>query len=106
MLDAELKVCLVSQTTAEVEGFEKVAEAVREHFLDAVIEKTLCPTTAARQKEAEELSKKCSQMLVIGDKTCSNTAKLASVCKKYCKHVYQKNICSVRSQSSQQKGNK
>ena len=88
VLDAELKVCLVSQTTAEVEGFEKVAEAVREHFLDAVIEKTLCPTTAARQKEAEELSKKCSQMLVIGDKTSSNTAKLASVCKKYCKHVH------------------
>lgn len=50
--------------------------------------KTLCPTTAARQKEAEELSKKCSQMLVIGDKTSSNTAKLASVCKKYCKHVH------------------
>ena len=69
VLDAELKVCLVSQTTAEVEGFEKVAEAVREHFWDAVIEKTLCPTTAARQKEAEELSKKCSLMLVIGD-TC------------------------------------
>lgn len=46
-----------------------------------MIEKTLCPTTAARQKEAEELSKKCSQMLVIGDKTSSNTAKLASVCK-------------------------
>ena len=88
VLDAELKVCLVSQTTAEVEGFEKVAEAVREHFLDAVIEKTLCPTTAARQKETEELSKKCSQMLVIGDKTSSNTAKLASVCKKYCKHVH------------------
>lgn len=88
VLDAELKVCLVSQTTAEVEGFEKVSETVREHFLDAVIEKTLCPTTAARQKEAEELSKKCSQMLVIGDKTSSNTAKLASVCKKYCKHVH------------------
>ena len=87
-LDKAMNVCLVSQTTADAEGFEAVAEAAKEHFKNAVIEKTLCPTTAARQKEAEELSKKCTRMLVIGDKTSSNTAKLASVCKKYCEEVH------------------
>ena len=87
-LDEAMNVCLVSQTTADAEGFETVAEAAKVHFKNAVIEKTLCPTTAARQKEAEELSKKCTRMLVIGDKTSSNTAKLASVCKKYCEEVH------------------
>ncbi len=87
-LDKAMNVCLVSQTTADAEGFEAVAEAAKVHFKNAVIEKTLCPTTAARQKEAEELSKKCTRMLVIGDKTSSNTAKLAAVCKKYCEEVH------------------
>lgn len=50
--------------------------------------KNALPDHCGAAKEAEELSKKCSQMLVIGDKTSSNTAKLASVCKKYCKHVH------------------
>lgn len=87
-LDNGMKVCLVSQTTAQAQGFAEIAAAVKRHFYDAVIENTVCPTTSARQKEAEELSRKCTMMLVIGDKTSSNTAKLAAVCKKYCKYVH------------------
>ena len=87
-LDPTKRVCLVSQTTADAEGFENIASLVKAHFVDAIIEKTVCPTTAARQKEAEKLSQSCTKMVVIGDKNSSNTAKLASVCKKYCKHVH------------------
>lgn len=87
-LDRNMSVCLVSQTTAEADGFDGVATAAKEHFREALIERTVCPTTAARQQEAAELSKLCSQMFVIGDKKSSNTAKLAAVCKKYCKYVH------------------
>jgi (E)-4-hydroxy-3-methyl-but-2-enyl pyrophosphate reductase len=80
-------VSLIAQTTTSVALFEAAAAQARLHFSDLHVFRTICSTTEARQKEAEELSKSCTRMVVIGDENSSNTQKLLSVCKKHCKHI-------------------
>ncbi|MBR0136511.1 MAG: bifunctional 4-hydroxy-3-methylbut-2-enyl diphosphate reductase/30S ribosomal protein S1 [Clostridia bacterium] len=81
------KVCLVSQTTFDLETFKRVAERFERVFHNGKVFNTVCSTTEQRQKEAAELSAKCDVMLVLGDKHSSNTQKLASICENYCKKV-------------------
>ena len=86
-LEKETAVSLIAQTTASVALFEAAEQAARTYYSDLHIFRTLCSTTQARQKEAEWMGQNCTQMVVIGDENSSNTQKLLSVCKKYCKHV-------------------
>ena len=76
---------VLTQTTFNVSKFEdirkkikKIANSLRKTvvFFDSI-----CYTTLWRQREAEELSQKCDIMLVIGDKTSSNTQKLVEICR-------------------------
>lgn len=80
-------VSLIAQTTTSVALFEAAAAQARLHFSDLHVFRTICSTTEARQKEAEQLSRSCIRMVVIGDENSSNTQKLLSVCKKHCKHI-------------------
>ncbi len=80
-------VSLIAQTTTSVALFEAAAAQARLHFSDLHVFRTICSTTEARQKEAEQLSRSCTRMVVIGDENSSNTQKLLSVCKKHCKHI-------------------
>jgi 4-hydroxy-3-methylbut-2-enyl diphosphate reductase len=41
-----------------------------------------------RQREAEELSRSCDRMIVVGGKNSSNTAKLAQICQHHCRTVH------------------
>ena len=45
---------------------------------------SICYTTVRRQREAVELAEKSDIILVVGDKTSSNTQKLVSLCKTRC----------------------
>lgn len=80
-------VSLLAQTTTSVSLFETAEELAQKRYADLHVFRTICSTTAARQKEAEELSKTCTRMIVIGDENSSNTQKLLSVCKKHCKQL-------------------
>lgn len=81
------KVCLVSQTTANAAEFANTEAVVRERCGELITFNTICNTTGLRQQEAEELSKKCSRMIVVGGHHSANTKKLYAICKKYCKNV-------------------
>lgn len=81
------KACLVSQTTAEAGAFDAAADAVRSRCGELLCFNTICQTTRQRQIEAEELSKICTKMYVVGGHHSSNTQKLRAVCKKHCKTV-------------------
>ncbi len=81
------RACLVSQTTAQLEGFQALQAALFAKIEELECYCTICPTTRQRQEEAAELSKKCTKILVVGGHESSNTQKLANVCKKNCKHV-------------------
>ncbi len=81
------KICLVSQTTANAEEFSRVEDAVRERCDELCTFNTICKTTGQRQQEAEELSRNCTRMIVVGGHHSANTKKLCAICKKYCKNV-------------------
>ncbi len=80
-------VTLIGQTTTSVSLFELAAEKARSRFADLHVFQTVCSTTSQRQREAEEIARKCTKVIVIGDKNSSNTQKLVQVCKKHCKQV-------------------
>ena len=77
--------CLVVQTTFDSQEFKKMADIITARFPGIEIHNTICSTTCERQREADELSRKCDAMLVLGDRHSSNTQKLKEICKKNCK---------------------
>ena len=88
LLDANDPYCIVAQTTASAQEYDKICSVAALCLHDARVTDTLCSATKARQKEAELISRDATIMFVIGDRCSSNTAKLAQVCQKDCYHVY------------------
>ena len=79
--------CLVVQTTFDYDAFIKLAAQIGLRFPGITVHNTICAITKERQTEAEELSRICDIMLVLGDKNSSNTQKLKKICEKNCKHT-------------------
>ncbi len=79
---------VVAQTTYSEEKFEKIIKTLR-NICEKTVEifKTICYTTIERQNEAEELSKHCDAVLVIGGLNSSNTNKLYEICTRNCANV-------------------
>jgi len=83
------KVCVVCQTTYDRTKFEKILDKInKNHIKTLEIFDTICYTTKENQTQANELSKKCDAMVVIGGKNSSNTSKLRDICIKNCKNVF------------------
>ena len=83
------KVCLVCQTTMDRHTFETISDYVKSIATEPLIFDTICSATNERQKEAAQIAAKVDMMLVVGGSNSSNTAKLTSICKKYCSNTYQ-----------------
>ena len=79
---------VVAQTTYSEEKFEKIIKILG-NICEKTVEvfKTICYTTIGRQNEADELSKQCDAVLVIGGLNSSNTNKLYDICAKNCPNV-------------------
>ena len=73
---------VVAQTTFNTKLFDDLAEQIRTKKPDAKIVNTICAATRERQAEADKLSQEVGIMLVLGDKSSSNTRKLYETCKK------------------------
>ncbi len=88
--DIALKeLCVVCQTTFSAEKFEKIIKNIKKVCEKTVaVFKTICYTTIERQKEVEELSKRCEAILVVGGLNSSNTNKLYELAKKNCANVF------------------
>lgn len=76
--------CLVVQTTFDHDTFNEMRAHIEREYPEITVNNTICTTTRERQTEADELSRKCDVMLVLGDKNSSNTQKLKEICKKNC----------------------
>lgn len=86
---AEKDLCVVCQTTFSKEKFAKIIKNIEKVCEKTVaVFQTICYTTIGRQTEAENLSKECDAMLVIGGLNSSNTNKLYDICTQHCKHVF------------------
>lgn len=81
-------VCLVAQTTINRNVFEDICEQIKKSCTNVEINDTICASTRKRQIEANELSKQCDIMFVVGGRSSSNTKKLYEICKKNCEKTY------------------
>lgn len=77
----EDKYCVVSQTTANLENFDKIIEKLKTKIQDLTIKNTICFATKERQLSAKDLAGEVDCMIVIGGKHSSNTQKLVNICK-------------------------
>jgi 4-hydroxy-3-methylbut-2-enyl diphosphate reductase len=87
-MPAYKKVCVVAQTTATREKFEKLSQMVAQKCEKAEIFNTICNATKLRQNACEEVAKIVDAMIVIGGYHSSNTQKLVEISKKHCKNTF------------------
>ena len=73
------KVCVVAQTTQDVEKFREMVARIRERFPDAVVFDTICDSTERRQTEVKELAAEMDAIFVVGGKNSANTCRLATL---------------------------
>ncbi|WP_455539322.1 4-hydroxy-3-methylbut-2-enyl diphosphate reductase [Terrisporobacter sp.] len=72
---------VVSQTTANLELFDKIVEKLKTKIDNLTVQNTICSATKERQLSAIDLAKEVDCMVVIGGKHSSNTQKLVNICK-------------------------
>jgi small subunit ribosomal protein S1 len=75
------KVGIVSQTTQDSQGFNRVVGAIVPYTKECRVFNTICLATARRQHEASELSRQAEVMIVVGGKNSANTRHLAEICR-------------------------
>ncbi|MBE7089747.1 MAG: 4-hydroxy-3-methylbut-2-enyl diphosphate reductase [Clostridiales bacterium] len=86
---SEDKLCIVVQTTYSEQKFDEIIKNFNIDKSKTVdIFKTICYTTTKRQSEADELSKSCEAVIVLGGANSNNTQKLYDICQKNCKNVF------------------
>ena len=81
-------VCVVAQTTFNEKMWKKSLENIKKHYTNAKIFDTICNATSKRQAEARTLSERCDCMIVVGDRSSSNTNKLFHICKSNCERTF------------------
>ncbi len=83
-------ICVVSQTTFNINKFKELVEVLKEICYDdnvSVVD-TICNATKERQDEAAQLAEISDVMIVIGDSQSSNSCKLFEICKARCEKTY------------------
>ena len=81
-------ICVVSQTTFNEKIWKNCLKILKKLYTNAKIFDTICNATSKRQAEAHTLSAECDCMIVIGDRSSSNTNKLYSICRNNCERTY------------------
>ncbi len=80
-------VCVVAQTTIGRNIWEYCIKIIKKVYTNCEIFDTICLATDKRQSEAAALARRSDVMLVIGDRTSSNTQELVSICRLECSRV-------------------
>ena len=83
--DHDEKYIMVAQTTFDLKRYGACKDLAKKIYTNIQIFDTICSATKMRQNEAEELASVSDVCIVIGGHSSSNTAKLASVCKRHCR---------------------
>ena len=80
--------CVVAQTTFNEKIWKNSLKNIKKYYTNAKIFDTICNATSKRQAEAHTLSLRSDCMIVIGDRSSSNTNKLYSICKNNCDRTW------------------
>ncbi len=78
---------MAAQTTQKLTEWKYSLNIIKKVYTNVRIFDTICNVTEIRQLEAEELSKACETIIVIGGRDSSNTAKLYAICSENCKNT-------------------
>ena len=81
-------ISVVAQTTFNEKTWKKSLEIIKKLYTNAKIFDTICNATSKRQTEAHTLSAQSDCMIVIGDRSSSNTNKLYLICKENCERTF------------------
>ncbi len=81
------RVCVVAQTTIGRKIWESCVKNLKKVCTNCEIFDTICLATHKRQTEAALLAAKSDVMVVIGDRTSSNTQELVEICRTHCSEV-------------------
>lgn len=72
-------VCVVAQTTQEVETFNHVVDLMKERHATMEVYNTICDSTRKRQMEVSLLARNVDMVVVVGGKGSGNTQRLVKV---------------------------
>ncbi|ABC77667.1 4-hydroxy-3-methylbut-2-enyl diphosphate reductase [Syntrophus aciditrophicus] len=73
------KVCVVAQTTQNVEEYAAIVRRIRDRFPETVVFNTICDSTEQRQAEVRELAARMEAMVIVGGRNSANTRRLAAL---------------------------
>ena len=73
------KVCVVSQTTQDLDHFKKLSELIKKSFPHTAMFETICHATSLRQKELMDIARKADVVVVVGGRTSANTRRLVEI---------------------------
>ncbi|EOD01639.1 bifunctional 4-hydroxy-3-methylbut-2-enyl diphosphate reductase/30S ribosomal protein S1 [Caldisalinibacter kiritimatiensis] len=82
------KICIVAQTTARKDKFNKLSKLISTKGREVKIFNTICNATKLRQEACKKVAKKADAIVVIGGFHSSNTQKLAQISRKFCPNTY------------------
>ncbi|MBU1183638.1 MAG: 4-hydroxy-3-methylbut-2-enyl diphosphate reductase [Proteobacteria bacterium] len=75
------KVCVVAQTTQNMDEYAAIVRSIRKRFPDAVVFDTICDSTEKRQTEIKALAAGTDAVFVVGGLNSANTRRLAELAK-------------------------
>lgn len=71
------RVCVVAQTTQNIDQFNEIVASLRERFAEVVVFDTICESTDKRQSEIKKMAAHADAVVVVGGKNSANTMQLA-----------------------------
>ena len=83
-----LPLALAAQTTSNQNLWKKVEKIANSYCTNCKIFDTICEATENRQTAAAALAAQSDAMIVVGDRTSSNTRQLAAICRAHCGRVF------------------
>ncbi len=76
------KICVVAQTTQDLNDYNTIVRKISERFPDTVIFNTICSSTEQRQAEIIALADEMDAIFIVGGKNSANTRRLAELAQK------------------------
>ena len=76
------KICIVAQTTQDMNTFALIAEKLKHRYKNHKVFDTICSSTSRRQEEVISLSKEVDAMIVVGGRGSANTNRLVEISEK------------------------
>ncbi|MCL2669316.1 MAG: 4-hydroxy-3-methylbut-2-enyl diphosphate reductase, partial [Syntrophaceae bacterium] len=73
------KVCVVAQTTQNLEEYAAICDRVRQRFPETVVFDTICDSTEKRQKEIKSLAAASDAVVIVGGRNSANTQRLVEL---------------------------